>query len=199
MKLKFESAETHSHYLPKQRDPRMEEAERIATMVNEMKVQDPRRGQGINDTLVDQLIASTLNLTSQPENEREPIDWTPAQRVVWRSSQMPLGRRHEIVESREINKDVRAFAVINAGRWLVQCPFPGCNGAQYASLTDQRFWCIDCQNQAVSQKWVEVKWPENTDALELALSNRPKSAQNWLPGESIEDLARQDKEQRVRD
>jgi hypothetical protein len=199
MELRLQTAETHSHYLPKERDPRVDEAQRIATTVNEMKVQNPEKGQGINDTLVDQLIASTLSLTAQPEHEREPINWTPAQRVVWRSSQMPLGRRHEIVESREINKEVNAFAVINAGRWLVECPLPGCNGAQYASVTDRRFWCVDCQNEAVNQKWIGVKWPENPNELELALLKRPKSAQNWLPGETTEDLANQDEEQKVKE
>lgn len=77
-------------------------------------------------------------------------------------------------------------AKVNHGRWIVECP---CGGAQLASKTDRRFFCIDCGNVLFEGEWVHVDWPKNVEAIEQALSRRPFAAnQNWEPGESLEDL-----------
>src|SRR5439155_17375452 len=47
-------------------------------------------------------------------------------------------------------------AEVNKGRWIVRCP---CNGAQLASKTDRRFFCVDCLNLWCSGKWARVRWP----------------------------------------
>lgn len=190
----LQHAETHDHYLPKPRDPRLDETESIAEQVRAFKAKNPNQGDGIVDSLIDQLIARSIEFTHLPEHEREPAHWTPAQRVVWRSSHLPYPKRHQIVEDRSLSSDTKAFASINGGRWLVHCPFVGCNGAQYASFQDRRFWCVDCENRAVVGQWVEVVWPSNIEDIERALEVRPLHSRHWLPGETIDDLIAQNQQ-----
>ena len=81
---------------------------------------------------------------------------------------------------------VTGVAYVNHGNWMVDCPFPGCNSAQFASRTDRRFYCVEC-----GRGWVAVTWPSELDvaAIEAALSIRPESTtRNWFPGESVADL-----------
>jgi hypothetical protein len=82
-------------------------------------------------------------------------------------------------------KDPHAVAVINGGRWIVRCPH--CTGAQMADPDDRRFFCIDCLMQAVQGRWADVDWPAAaiTPAIEAALLERPVSARNWEPEESV--------------
>ena len=88
--------------------------------------------------------------------------------------------------------DVTLAVLVNSGRWLVQCP--NCMGAQYASRTDLRFFCLDCFNAypPVNGRWVRIVWPDNSAAIERELEHRsdPKT-RHWLPGESIAALKRQ--------
>jgi len=197
IKTTFQHAETHDHYLPKKRDARLVEAEQIARQVNEMKVQDPKRGSGIHDDLVDELIKRTLSLATAPKHDQEPAHWTTAQRIVWRSSQLSFERKAEIIEKGSLSEGTVAFAVVNAGRWIVHCPLPGCNGAQYASVQDHRFWCVDCNNKAVAGQWIKVAWPDNVEDIEQALLQRPREAQHWLFGETVADLIEQNRQHGV--
>lgn len=188
----FKHAEVHSHYTPHPRDPRADEAERLVREVNRMKIENPTQATGLYESLIDQLVDNAAQFSNQPEQTKEPADWTPPQRLVWRSSHLSFDRRVQIVESKSLSPSVKAYVSINAGRWLIDCPFPSCNGAQYASFVDRRFYCIDCNNSAVGGQWIEVVWPQNIKELEVALSSRPEAAQNWLPGETVSDLKKQD-------
>ena len=189
---RLQHAETHDHYLPKQRDVRVIEAERLASDVNRLKVEEPSRGQNVYDTLVDELVKASLALSKLPEHEQEPHNWTCAQRVVWRSSNTPYGRRIDIVNDRTVASEQSAYAIVNAGRWIVNCPSPGCYGAQYASHEDRRYWCVNCENRMVGGQWIRVVWPQDVDAIERALSPRPAYAQHWLPGETTDELMKQE-------
>lgn len=94
--------------------------------------------------------------------------------------------------------DVVAHAFVNGGKWRVRCPF--CSSSQIASETDRRFYCIGgeggCQNFGCGHKPVPVTWPEpNVQVqLEAALLVRPQIFQNWEPGETVEDMLRENEE-----
>ena len=185
-------AELHEHYLPWPDDPHLAEAKRVAESINQTKVQDPATGAKIYDSLVDSLVENTLALAKQHQHAPEPITWTAPQRAVWRFSKLPYEQRATVVEDRSVHPDFKTFASINAGRWLVQCPFVGCHGAQYASFGDRRFFCTDCSNKAVGGKWIEVVWPKDHLAVEAWLDSRPVDARHWNPGEDGSDIAAQD-------
>ena len=194
MKLAFEHAETHSHYRPKPVDPRIFDTRNIAAQINEIKVTDPEKGQNVYDSLVDQLVHNSIEAARTIEREAEPASWTAPQRCVWRSSTLPIEKRIEIISDRSIVLGTKAFASINAGRWIVNCPFPGCRSAQLASVLDRRFFCVECNSSAVGGKWVEVEWPNSPEGVEQWVVHRPAEAQHWLPGETRAMIIEQDKE-----
>lgn len=78
---------------------------------------------------------------------------------------------------------------VNHGRWVVDCPVEGCNGAQFASETDPRFVCVECGSGPFS-----VVWPEGRAAIEEVLAVRPQPNRNWFPGESVDGLRAENSE-----
>lgn len=80
-------------------------------------------------------------------------------------------------------------AVVNHGRWLVECDRAGCGGAMYASEQDHRFLCPECGNADQGGQWRPVTWPTNLPAIAAVLELRldPATA-NWAPGETLEEL-----------
>lgn len=76
--------------------------------------------------------------------------------------------------------------VVNHGRWVVACP--DCQGAQLACRTDKRFMCDECGNVAIGGEWRPVVWPPQATAIEAVLKRRRIVNQNWLPGETVQDL-----------
>ncbi len=83
-------------------------------------------------------------------------------------------------------------AQVNHGRWLTPCPF--CNSANLASRADKRFLCCECGNTAAGGQWLPVVWPKNAHAIEEMLMKRPdRHTRNWLPGETVADLAAENK------
>jgi hypothetical protein len=95
----------------------------------------------------------------------------------------------------EVLADPVAHAYVSHGRWAIDCPFEGCSSAQYASKTDPRFFCIECDNGGTG-KWVTVVWPSEVDvaAIETALLVRPGLAnRNWLPDEPVANLLEENK------
>lgn len=185
-------AEMHSSYLPWPENPHMAEARRVAESINRTKVEDPETGYKIYDDLVDSLVENTLALAKQYEHAPEPAHWTPPQRIFWRMSHIPYERRAAIVEDRSVSKETKAWVSINAGRWLVECQLPGCRSVQYASFTDRRVFCIECDHKAVDGQWLEVVWPEDHLAVEQWLESRPIEAKHWNPGETVDDIVEQD-------
>jgi hypothetical protein len=83
-------------------------------------------------------------------------------------------------------------AYVNEGRWIAECP-NGCGFAIVASEADPVFWCADCGGDA----WQRVLFPRRKRAIERALLKRPAmhpfyaSHRNWLPGETVEALERE--------
>jgi hypothetical protein len=77
-------------------------------------------------------------------------------------------------------------ARVDHGRWIVDCP--NCNGAQFASVTDRRFLCCECENIAIGGLWRRVVWPDNWPEIESVLRVRPIENRNWHPEESTDDL-----------
>ena len=78
---------------------------------------------------------------------------------------------------------------VNDDRWIVRCP---CGGAQLASWTDRRFFCVDCAMAWTGGKWVTVTWPANPAAVEAALDVRPeRHTRSWTPNQSVKDLHRE--------
>lgn len=115
-------------------------------------------------------------------------DFTAAERIV--------AKYWAPFEALGLPKGVARKAVpvmVNGGRWIVRCPF--CPSAQNASKLDHRFFCVECGNIDVGGKWVKVIWPDDWEQIEIALFRRPKMQyRNWLPGETLDDLAMQDVE-----
>ncbi len=74
------------------------------------------------------------------------------------------------------------------GRWVVDCPW--CGSAQLACRTDPRFMCVECGNAGVGGAYRPVAWPKAAAAIERLLDARPSPRhQNWVPGETVGQLA----------
>lgn len=86
-----------------------------------------------------------------------------------------------------IGGEVRA--VVNHGRWLVECPTSWCEAAQLAFRNDQRFFCHNCHNIEADGHWLKVIWPRNAAEIERVLDarSRPEN-RNWTPGETLAQL-----------
>ena len=97
--------------------------------------------------------------------------------------------------------DGEIVAYVNHGRWVAECP--DCAGAQLVSETERRFWCLNCGNAAVNFAWRHVRMPQKRTAIEAELVIRPAArseraiTRNWLPGETVEDLQRENVEHGV--
>jgi hypothetical protein len=78
----------------------------------------------------------------------------------------------------------RAFAYVNHGRWVADCPF-GCGGAELA--IEDRFLCHECRNAPNRHRSIPLVWPapEDVSAIAAALVVRPVLNRNWNLNESI--------------
>jgi len=195
----LDHAEVHAAYLPRPGIDRLQMAGNVAEQIRRHKHENP--ADHIHDKLVDALVGHVRSLVADPARQPEDPAWTPPQRIVWRSAcehrgQVPLTpeRKLAVIADRSVHPTVKALAYVNAGRWVVSCPFPGCASAQMASFTDRRYFCCDCANAAVGGAWVEVVWPENHTEVENWVASRPFDVRHWFPGETAEDIRRQDDE-----
>lgn len=84
------------------------------------------------------------------------------------------------------------------GRWMVDCP--RCNGANDVIPGEPIYLCSCCMwpgvfrpgSEYVAPHFAEVIFPENREAIEAILLKRPAIAnRNWYPGESIEQLEKE--------
>lgn len=91
-------------------------------------------------------------------------------------------------------------ARINHGQWIVSCdcrsrglPAPG----MAVWLTVPWAWCVRCRNRPCGGAWRPVCVPPESErvGIEAVLTARAESAdRNWQPGETIDDLVRQNVE-----
>lgn len=70
-----------------------------------------------------------------------------------------------------------AYARLNYGRWLVECP---CGEAQIVSPHDPRFFCFQCANGG-TRLWRNVIWPDppHRAAIERDALAVDERARNW--------------------
>lgn len=83
-------------------------------------------------------------------------------------------------------------AYVNWSRWVADCPTEGCYGALVVSAEDPRFYCPYCFNEPAGNQYLAVSFPDaaTRDAIAEQLLARPFEAnRNWLPHESVADLA----------
>ena len=99
-------------------------------------------------------------------------------------------------------------AYINHGRWIVECSADGCNNALIASRLTPLFVCTDCGSAENDHHWYAVEFPaERTEIEEILLRRnalhpfRKAPTRNWLPGETPDDLRKENFEHadRVKD
>ena len=84
--------------------------------------------------------------------------------------------------------------IYNHGRWIVTCAW--CTGAELA--VNDVFLCSNCKNNGIGNP-VPVAWPPNRQAIEVLLLKRPHAAnRNWMPGETVQSLARENSDHEVR-
>jgi hypothetical protein len=68
------------------------------------------------------------------------------------------------------------WAVVNHGRWIVECPFPYCGGAEEVTRGQSRFVCINCAYEC------DVRWDPESEKIWQALALRPvPQTRNWAP------------------
>ncbi|WP_326564562.1 hypothetical protein [Micromonospora peucetia] len=71
---------------------------------------------------------------------------------------------------------VPAWAYLNWGRWVADCPGPACTSAVALQHGQTTAGCIECHLVA------PVRWPDDVPDLERVLWRRPEPAnRNWFP------------------
>lgn len=84
-----------------------------------------------------------------------------------------------------------ATARVNGGRWIADCPFSGCGGAEYVNFDDPVFFCCECRNAASGHQPIPLSVPSDDlrAGVESALIARPvPRTRNWDPTETVETL-----------
>ena len=88
-----------------------------------------------------------------------------------------------------------AYAEINHGRWIIECPF--CPSAQLATMQEgETFFCVVCRNAEVNNGLVPVVHPsaKQLQGIEKELVRRRDAAtRNWRPGENVASLRAENK------
>lgn len=113
------------------------------------------------------------------------LEHSPAEAVVFRMWRHSSGRERLQMKGAwptKVTQAVTAYAYVNHGRWMIDCPW-GCNSAQYAARSDRRFFCVECDSGGTAQ-WAPVEWPDDLEvaAIEAALGLRPdETLRNWEP------------------
>ena len=94
-------------------------------------------------------------------------------------------------------------ARVNQGRWLCDCPNPGCGGALVVSFKDRFFVCTTCGSPENGGAWYRVAFPPQKEQIERELLKRPaKDAwrahnRNWELGETVDDLRQQNRDKGI--
>jgi len=81
-------------------------------------------------------------------------------------------------------------AWVTNGRWSITCP---CGGGEFAW---EEGWaiCHSCYNGYMGHKYRRVVFPDNRKEIESLLLMRPLQKREWHPGETLEDLQRENEE-----
>jgi hypothetical protein len=81
---------------------------------------------------------------------------------------------------------METVAYYNWGRWVADCPRPGCVNALQLHPGQDLFVCQGMDScGAVGQ----IEWPPDPSAIAAALNVRPiPRTRNWKPGETLADL-----------
>ena len=94
--------------------------------------------------------------------------------------------------------DLHATAYHNWGRWVADCPNTKCNNAE--EVAGRTFVC-GCQSSDACghgepcRTISKILWPEDVETINHVLSVRPvPSNRNWTPGETLEDLRKENVE-----
>jgi len=109
-------------------------------------------------------------------------------------------RRLFPVDIGEVAPGPVGVAEILKGGWVVRCPF--CSGMEYVAPPAASFLCCSCWNRGVGGKLLAVKFPSIDEqvAIESALLRRPDGmTRDWLRGERVGDLLRQNSERGIRE
>jgi len=106
------------------------------------------------------------------------------------SREAKLKLQRDRINKLEVYDDKPLEAKINFARYVVDCP--NCNSAEYA-FEDKLFFCSLCHNSDIGSKARKVKLPPERKKIEELLSKRKIKNRHWLPGETIEDLKKENK------
>lgn len=71
---------------------------------------------------------------------------------------------------------------LNHGRWICECPFPGCYGAFAEDKMPPDQVCTFCGNQFAVEALLT---PHMKKLIERVVASRPVENQNWVPGETL--------------
>lgn len=124
---------------------------------------------------------------------------TPAEARAWlmgmRSTQRLIAalglRETDIGQPGDIDAAAApAVAYVNEGRWVADCPTPGCGGAMALVRGAAGFLCGACLNVEAGYRYRPLSWPAAAviAGVEAALEARLLPGQaNWR-GERVEDL-----------
>lgn len=75
---------------------------------------------------------------------------------------------------------------VNWGKWIWDCPEAFCNNAEGLIPGQSEVTCSNCGRVA------SLDWPSGLFAIEEQLARRPvPQTRNWYPGESVDDLRRE--------
>ncbi len=84
-----------------------------------------------------------------------------------------------------------AVAYVHQDRWIAECPMPGCRSTEFV---DPAWPYLVCTAQCGVGPFA-VEFPKDREKIEAELIRRPVPAtRNWLPGETVADLQRENGE-----
>lgn len=75
------------------------------------------------------------------------------------------------------NPTVSAFARVDDGRWIADCPW-GCGSAFNLPVGADWFWCTECVGGGLGLTAALV-WPDSMDRLSTNLESLPTALQDW--------------------
>ncbi len=78
------------------------------------------------------------------------------------------------------------LAYVNYSRWVADCL--NCSAGMALQPGVNQVVCLECGER------YDVTWPKDREAIEALLLLRPQRNRHWRPGETIEDLERENRE-----